>query len=68
MSGLDLGCVLPFGAPIILPCFYHSGGSVALCTLPHTGSPIPIDLYHLTLEVVLKSLLEYFHSAFVQVV
>ena len=35
-----------------------------------TGSPIPIDLYHLTLEAALKSpgLVEYLHSVFARVV
>jgi len=35
-----------------------------------TGSPIPIDLYHLTLETALKSpgLVEYLHSVFARVV
>ena len=35
-----------------------------------TGSPIPIDVYHLTLEMALKSpgLVEYLHSVFARVV
>ncbi|KAF9645009.1 hypothetical protein BDM02DRAFT_3120913 [Thelephora ganbajun] len=35
-----------------------------------TGSPIPIDLYHLTLETALKSpgLLDYLHSVFARIV
>jgi len=35
-----------------------------------TGSPIPIDVYHLTLEIALKSsgLVEYLHSVFARVV